>query len=171
MEDGDLEKRAVAAWYRVEGTECAIKPKRARVVPYRDPKWGVLKHVVLEGETSTLAVYRVRNDDKLKRLRHFPDWVDPASPNASGEQIYVIGAQRSNKVKIGVTDNPDRQLSVMQVGNSRPLRIVHTHPGGRDLEGRLHRYFQLFRTPLGWFDFGAANAKVLVERAIVEVGG
>lgn len=165
MEDEKLERRAVTAWYRVEGTDCETAPTGAKRVVNKS-----LEYVVLEGEHSTLAVYRVRQNGQLKRLRRLPEWVDKPVESRN-EKVYVIGPQRSNQVRIGVTSDPAKQLSMMQIGSPHPLEIVHTHPGGESLEGRLHKHFALFRTAFGWFDFGAANAKVLVERAIAEVGG
>lgn len=63
--DGDLIRRAFAAWFRNGGTDR----------PTNDS--GVITHggktyVVLQNLSDVLAVYRVRNDGVLKRLRRWP---------------------------------------------------------------------------------------------------
>lgn len=64
--DGDeLTRRAFAAYFRAGGTE---RPERSSGVVERDGKL----YVVLSGSRGILAVYRVRNDGMLRRMRRWP---------------------------------------------------------------------------------------------------
>jgi hypothetical protein len=63
--DGDLTRRAFAAWFRTGGTD---QP---------DAGSGVVEHqgrryVVLRNVNGVLAVYRVRHDEVLRRMRRPP---------------------------------------------------------------------------------------------------
>lgn len=163
MDDKDLERRAFAAWHRFYPDASSEPPARAKVVVVDS-----LKYVVLESRVYTVAVYRVRNDGQLKKLKRFPSWVDGADDSPEST-LFVIGPQHMNRVKIDLAKDPVKQLNSMQVGSPDPLRIVYTYPGTEALKKALHKRFSLFRAPLGWFDFGAASAKVLVQQAIKEI--
>lgn len=64
--DGDeLTRRALAAYFRTGGTG---QPGRASGVVERDGKL----YVVLGSSRGVLAVYRVRNDGMLRRMRRWP---------------------------------------------------------------------------------------------------
>jgi hypothetical protein len=67
MQD-DLTRRAFAAWFRAGNIE---QPASTSGVREHEGKY----YVVLENVNGTLAVYRVRNDEKLKRLRRWPQEV------------------------------------------------------------------------------------------------
>jgi hypothetical protein len=64
MQD-DLTRRAFAAWFRAGAID---QPANSSGVRMHDGK----QYVVLENARGTMAVYRVRNDGKLKRLRRWP---------------------------------------------------------------------------------------------------
>lgn len=64
--DGDeLTRRALAAYFRSGGTD---QPGRGSGVVERDGKL----YVVLGSARGILAVYRVRNDGMLRRMRRWP---------------------------------------------------------------------------------------------------
>lgn len=63
--DDDLTRRAFAAWFRAGGTD---QPGKDSDVEYD----GDHQYVVLRNARGVLAVYRVRNDGMLKRLRRWP---------------------------------------------------------------------------------------------------
>ncbi len=70
FEQEDLSRRAIAAWYRSRGVGNPMSPRL-------ELHQGRL-YVVLEGAAGTLAVYRVKNDGALKRLKRWAaDIADP----------------------------------------------------------------------------------------------
>jgi len=71
----------------------------------------------------------------------------------SEELVYVLGTPGSATVKIGRTTNLRRRLADIRHMSPVPLAILWTHPGGRELEGNLHRYFAKLRSHGEWFTF------------------
>jgi len=74
FDERDLSRRALAAYFRSGGFD---QPTGGGVVQEYDGKL----YVVLSNVRGTLAVYRVRNDGMLKRLRQpphglAPDWYE-----------------------------------------------------------------------------------------------
>lgn len=68
-DDDELTRRALAAYFRAGGTD---QPSGDSGVVKRDEKL----YVVLRNVNGTLAVYRVRNDGVLRRMRRWPSDVD-----------------------------------------------------------------------------------------------
>ena len=68
LDEQDLLRRAFAAWFRSGGTD---QPANTSDLV----KLGGLEYVVLHGGRGPgpLAVYRVRNDGMLKRLKRWPE--------------------------------------------------------------------------------------------------
>lgn len=64
-EGDELTRRAFAAYFRTGGTG---QPGKASGVVERDGK----RYVVLQNARGVLAVYRVRNDGMLRRMRRWP---------------------------------------------------------------------------------------------------
>ncbi|AQA05033.1 hypothetical protein BVC93_24455 [Mycobacterium sp. MS1601] len=64
-EGDELTRRAFAAYFRTGGTE---QPGKASGVVEREDKL----YVVLVSSRGVLAVYRVRNDGMLRRMRRWP---------------------------------------------------------------------------------------------------
>jgi hypothetical protein len=65
----DLTRRAFAAWFRSGGID---QPSRWSGVEEHGGK----NYVVLRNANGVMAVYRVRNDGKLKRLVRWPTALD-----------------------------------------------------------------------------------------------
>jgi hypothetical protein len=65
VSDADLERRALAAYFRSGGTD---RPANGASVTEHDGRL----YVVLSSASGTLAVYRVRGSGALKRLRRWP---------------------------------------------------------------------------------------------------
>ncbi|WP_349268957.1 hypothetical protein MPNTM1_04179 [Mycolicibacterium parafortuitum] len=63
--DDELTRRAFAAYFRSGGTQ---QPTKSSGVVDRDGK----RYVVLNSARGVLAVYRVRNDGMLRRMRRWP---------------------------------------------------------------------------------------------------
>jgi len=61
----DMVKRAMAAWFRSGGN---IQPANTSGVRTHDKR----KYVVLENINGFLAVYRIKTDGFLKRLKRWP---------------------------------------------------------------------------------------------------
>jgi hypothetical protein len=67
--------------------------------------------------------------------------------------VYLIGSE-SGVVKIGYSADPDRRLSVLQSGSHLALNVLATFEGGRELESRLHDWFNAHRIRGEWFELG-----------------
>lgn len=70
------------------------------------------------------------------------------------DQVYLIGSPASRLVKIGHSDDVPRRLADIQRMSPVPLSLLWQHPGGAELEARLHRVFAGRRAHGEWFDFG-----------------
>lgn len=79
----------------------------------------------------------------------------------SRQRVYVIGEQDSagevHRVKIGMSIDPWARLKDLQTGSPRSLALLATGPGGRVLEGRLHRVLQDHHAHGEWFDLDAVT--------------
>ena len=64
----DPVRRALAAYYRSAGSDGYDKPANTSGEAEHDGH----RYVVLRNTGGVLAVYRIRNDGKLKRLRRWP---------------------------------------------------------------------------------------------------
>ena len=65
LDDQDYLRRGIAAWFRGGGNDQPAND--SGVEDYKGKSYVVLRNV-----NSTLAVYRIRNDGILKRLRRWP---------------------------------------------------------------------------------------------------
>lgn len=72
----------------------------------------------------------------------------------NAEQIYVIGTPGSNTVKIGRSTHIEKRIADIQRMSPVPLKVMWSHPGGSELETRLHRQFSALRVHGEWFAFG-----------------
>jgi hypothetical protein len=69
LHDAELLRRAFAAWFRSGGQD---QPSNSSgTVRHKGHQYVVLRHV-----RGVLAVYRIRNDGMLKRLRRWPAEID-----------------------------------------------------------------------------------------------
>jgi hypothetical protein len=74
MSDADLERRALAAYFRSPGPgEVLDQPAGGAAVTEYDGKL----YVVLQNARRTLAVYRVRGSGALRRMKRWPAEVAP----------------------------------------------------------------------------------------------
>jgi hypothetical protein len=74
-DDDDLTRRALGAYFRY-ATDRPDQPSSASGVVEHDGR----RYVVLHNVTGVLAVFRVRRDGMLKRLRRWPAAVADGSP-------------------------------------------------------------------------------------------
>jgi hypothetical protein len=75
------------------------------------------------------------------------------SPTETSEVVYALGTQGSNTVKIGRTVNLEKRFASIQTMSPVPLVVLWTHPGGSDLESKLHQFFEEIRSHGEWFVF------------------
>lgn len=71
--------------------------------------------------------------------------------------VYILGSPSSRLVKIGHSSRLPARVGDIQRMSPVPLSALWTYPGGKALEGALHRFFKDFRRHGEWFDFGGIN--------------
>lgn len=86
--------------------------------------------------------------------------------SAPSTLVYVIGAEGSSVVKIGVTADIAKRLVFIQTGNPERLVVRWKTPGDRRLEKQLHVRFESLRLEGEWFDFGNQDPVLAVQTAI-----
>ena len=67
------------------------------------------------------------------------------------EFVYFIREQ--NKIKIGLSSDPEKRLKTFQTGTPNKLFLMHTIPGNRELEQYLHHLFQGYHLHNEWFSY------------------
>lgn len=67
--------------------------------------------------------------------------------------IYFIHDPKTDQVKIGYSDNPDRRLKQFQTANGSPLVMLAVIPGLITEERRLHDQFSEYREKGEWFRY------------------
>ena len=65
--------------------------------------------------------------------------------------VYFVQAERGGPVKIGVTDDLDRRLSMLQASSAERLVVIYALPGDRRTELELHKRFSEHRIRGEWF--------------------
>lgn len=79
----------------------------------------------------------------------------------------MIGSPEFCAVKIGY-GCPEERLAAFQTGSPYLLKLLWTHPGGRDLEWALHESFQRYRVRGEWFAFPDGHDAVVRIAAEVQ---
>jgi hypothetical protein len=82
------------------------------------------------------------------------------------EYVYLMGSASSPIVKIGRSNNPKRRLFQVQEDVGRPLEVMWTTPGGKEMERGLHQHFAQERRHGEWFELGFAEAPALVAAVV-----
>ncbi|MGW2048606.1 GIY-YIG nuclease family protein [Streptomyces sp. NPDC001858] len=85
----------------------------------------------------------------------------------TAELVYVLGTPGSNTVKIGRTTNLTKRVADIQRMSPVPLAVLWSHPGGSELEAKLHRHFADRRCHGEWFAFDS-DPIPLVQQAVAE---
>ena len=94
----EIVRRAMAAWFRSGGSD---QPP----ITYGIKEYQKKKYVVLENVNGLLAVYRLRNDGQLKRLKRWPEPIEKLSSD--------VHAGKKDKVRVnevGPEDIEDPEL-------------------------------------------------------------
>jgi Meiotically up-regulated gene 113 len=93
---------------------------------------------------------------RVMERRSFNDAILPLTQE--GEEVlrqpsvYFILAEGIDRIKIGYSVDPEGRMSnFISAGNPTPMTLVHTMPGGREDEYRLHQQFAAHRLHGEWF--------------------
>ncbi len=83
----------------------------------------------------------------------------PKVPKDKPQDVYIIQCPETLRIKIGISNNPDRRLAQIQTHYPGPLSIVRiiTTENARRLEASLHELLHEFRLHGEWFDGRAMN--------------
>ena len=65
--------------------------------------------------------------------------------------VYVIHAEGTNRIKIGVSEHPEHRLRELQTGSPFSLLLIAKWPGSRQLEIKLHQTLSEYRIDGEWF--------------------
>lgn len=78
------------------------------------------------------------------------DDTDRAAP--PGPLVYLIQAGgEAGPVKIGHAKDPTGRLRELQTASPEPLVLLATLPGGRPVEGQMHKWFASYHLRGEWF--------------------
>ena len=97
------------------------------------------------------------NDATSERLYHasriFWAWSLPRQNDkeVKGDCVYLVGCQKNKTLKIGLSRNPEKRLSQLQVSSPHPLKILAKVKGSRGLEQQLHKEFSCLKLSGEWF--------------------
>lgn len=72
--------------------------------------------------------------------------------------VYFIRSPQG--IKIGMSNNPEGRLRVLQTGHTEPLELLAFTEGGKDLEREYHTRFAAHRLAGEWF---APHPDILAE--------
>jgi len=71
--------------------------------------------------------------------------------NVSQQDAVYFIEDSSERIKIGVSNDPEKRLGELQTGSSSKLRLVGSIPGEKHLEFKLHSDFAHLRLAGEWF--------------------
>jgi hypothetical protein len=154
------------------------------------PAWWHIRQWMSAQPTESLP--RLPVDEKMRRRAYaregipFPEPVRvapqpirsfaarPRSPkwtSAAGKpHTYLVAAEGSDLVKIGIAKDPKRRLQVLQTGQPMDLYLMWSVEG--DYEQALHERFAKYRHRGEWFDLRELGDPVtVVTDAINEIKG
>lgn len=102
---------------------------------------------------------------------HTPHRRSPKWPTRKGQpHTYLVMADGSHLVKIGIAKDPRRRLQVLQTGQPMDLYLMWSVEG--DYEHALHERFAKYRHRGEWFDLSELGDPVtVVTDAINEIKG
>jgi hypothetical protein len=106
-------------------------------------------------------------DAEIRKTVMAPRAIDPAPADGL---VYFVGAEGSEPIKIGVTDDVPARLQAMQTGCPRRLYCIVAVSGGRALETWLHRALAPIRLHGEWFA-PRAELMALIELFVLTTAG
>ncbi|MCX4482177.1 hypothetical protein OOK44_38215 [Streptomyces cellulosae] len=95
---------------------------------------------------------------------------EPVPAPRTRRWVYLIGSPQARPVRLGVSTDPDGDLTRMRADSPVPLLILWRTRGGPGLLGRLRDYLAPYRSHGDWYDFGEENATAIVATAAVLMG-
>lgn len=90
----------------------------------------------------------------------------PQRPESFGDaHTYVIAADGLGLVKIGITNDPENRVKVLQTGQPMELHLLWSVEGAYEVA--LHKRFEEYRTRGEWFDLRPLGDPVEVVTAAI----
>lgn len=83
--------------------------------------------------------------------------------------VYLIGSRSGRPLKIGVSNNAARRLTMIQTGHPYRLRIIKSWDaadGGAKAERRAHKALEAFRLSGEWFSCSISAACAAIDAAV-----
>jgi predicted nucleic acid-binding Zn ribbon protein len=80
--------------------------------------------------------------------------------------VYFIGEEPDGPVKIGVANDPEARVGLLQIGNPRTLTLLAASRGGIRYERELHERFSAWRLRGEWFDRHAEGLQEVITEAL-----
>lgn len=83
--------------------------------------------------------------------------------------VYIMkSGNKRGPIKIGVANNPEQRISMLQTGNPYPIQLLAKIPmpsraAAYDLESWMHEQFDLARMEGEWFDSKRCNIKMALD--------
>jgi hypothetical protein len=90
-------------------------------------------------------------------------------------KIYIAQADEDGPVKIGVSDDPERRIAELQIGNAVKIVLVGFFVCGswliaRTLEASVHAALAAFRLSGEWFSVSPDTARRTIEEKAADLG-
>lgn len=76
------------------------------------------------------------------------------------DYLYFIVDEMSGAIKIGLSESPHHRITILQIGNPNPLRLLGVVEGDFKAERSLHRQWKHLRLQGEWF---RATSELLAE--------
>lgn len=85
------------------------------------------------------------------------------NPTIKQSFVYVIHAQGTPRVKLGVTTDVESRLRAIQTGCPYKCVVLAKWPGSPRLERKLHEYFKEHRKHGEWFELPPYSGKAIYD--------
>ncbi len=85
------------------------------------------------------------------------------NPTIKQSFVYVIHAQGTPRVKLGVTTDVDARLRAIQTGCPYKCVVLAQWPGSPRLERKLHEHFKEHRKHGEWFELPPYSGKAIYD--------
>jgi hypothetical protein len=127
-------------------------------------------HIEIKGG---LLAWALAGDDITPTTVHTPAATAPAPTNpqppiqtpAKSSHTYLVAADGTHLVKIGIAKDPMRRLKELQTGQPMELHLLWSVAG--NYESDLHVHFGAYRVRGEWFDLTSLGDPIDVVKAAV----
>lgn len=86
-----------------------------------------------------------------------------SNPTTRQSYVYVLHAQGTPRVKLGVAYDVEKRRKDLQTGCPYPLVLLAAFPCPRHAERKLHRHFAAYRKSGEYFELPAFSAKPIMD--------